>query len=234
MNKNIVTKVSKNRQPIKNRLQKYAMGSSSLAVLSGVLGQTAVCSAGVISLNTGTLIDGSTLNPDGSGSLGASAQLFLTFSSVATDYVSFFSGGGNLSFRGDVNFPTTIASDGGAYTGYYGVNDVVGMTPSNFKNYTNIVYGDTAYSVWSVDRSSGAIGFRDRDGKYGYIHVSWVTATQTLTFLGTGAFDDTPGNPITVTASVPEPSGYAAALGLGTLGLAYYRRRPGNKSRPKN
>ncbi len=113
---------------------------------------------------------------------------------------------------------------------YFAASAIVDAT-STF-NYGFLTSGDEGGNLgaWTSDRLNGAIGFRNGDGEYGYMLITWVAASKTLTFLGDGAFDDTPGVGITV---VPEPSEYAAALGLGALGLAYYRRRPGNKTRTK-
>ncbi len=230
--------VSKNRKPIMNRLQKYSQGYQGLAVLSGVLGQTAVCSAAITALDVGPLTNGTTLNAAGTGSLGNSTVNFNVSQSSNV--------GDTFQMRGDAGriiFNVTGGSgDGFAINGttntynnlkYFPVSSVVDS--SNSFNYGFVSYDPAGGNLddWLIDRPSGAIGFRLDDGEFGYIHVSWVAATKTLTFLGTGFFDDTPGAGITV-AAVPEPSDYAAALGLGALGIAYYRRRPGNKTRSKN
>ncbi len=91
--------VSKNLKPIMNRLQKYSKGSQGLAVLTGLLGQTAICSANITALDVGTLVNGATLNAAGTGSLGLSEIVDVSQSDDSNDLFIFVgnTGGGGPS-----------------------------------------------------------------------------------------------------------------------------------------
>ncbi len=235
-------KVSKNRKPIMNRLQKYSQVSQSLAVVTGVLGQTAICSASITALDVGSLTNGATVNGYGTGSLGTNVLLPIDQSSDPNDTLRVLTSGTNGSrviFQGFGSFSTlTMAYDYGIFAQspplhYFAPLSIVSSSNSFRRSgYLASYTPEQNLGSWTVDRPNGAIGFKNGDGEFGYINVSWVAATKTLTFLGTGFFDDEPGTSITI-AAIPEPSEYAAVLGLGALGLAYYRRRPGNKTRAK-
>ncbi len=233
MKTNIVkrTNVTKQRQPIKNRLQKYALGSQSLAVLSGVLGQTAICSAVLQNLDVSGIFNQTSVG-GGGGTLGTTYSLYLTQSSDVNDRLIF---NGNTFTLGDrvmvQGYNGARVFNSNNTLRYYPVgSSVTGNGSSSGNGY--LTYAINVFP-WVTDRLNGAIGFKNGDGELGFLNVSWVAATKTLTYLN-GFFDDDSGvTSITVTA-VPEPSEYAAALGLGAIGLAYYRRRPGSKSRPKN
>ncbi len=232
------SKVTNHRQLIMNRLQKYTLGSQSLAVLAGALSQTAICSAAVINLNLGGPIVGDTVIAGGGGSVGDVVQYNLGASSITQgDFIRFY--GPALT-----SYPfVTVGGYGGA--------SVISMQPGSYNVVTFYTVGSTingsqlfgltygylylgsnggGQDVWSANRT-GAIGFKTGDNQFGYFNISWDIAAKTLTILG-GKYESTASAGIVVTA-VPEPSEYAAALGLGAIGLAYYRRRPGNKTRPK-
>ncbi len=220
---------SNNQKPSNNRLQKYSLGSQSLAVLAGIMGQITISSAAIRVLDVGALTNGQTIN-----TAVPNTMLSLNFSETASsDSLTF---GGDPSFGGLLNLAgsggaSVLYNSGNIYSPkYFAVGSSVDSSSSENTETNYFTYGGGNYGDWTVDRPSGAIGFKNGDGEFGYMLVSWVAATNTLTFLGVGAFDDVPGTAITV---VPEPSEYAAALGLGALGLACYRRRPGNKSRSK-
>ncbi len=228
---------------LRQRLMKYSLGSQSIMVLSGLIGITTDSNANITALDI-PVIENQTISKGGTGTLGENVtKQYLTQSSDTDDQL-WINGG-------DAQDKMWIAGVYGARIGYeipggdtkvpsylpvgFNINLYsVGFTKANNILYRTYFYipGEGNLGDWNVDRPNGAIAIRNGDGEYGYLRVSWVAATSTMTFLS-GEFDDTPAAVITVTA-VPEPVEYAAALGLGALGLAYYRRRPGNKSRPKN
>ncbi len=227
------SKVSNQRKPIMKRLQKYTLGSQGLAVLSGVLGQTVISSASVQVLDVSAIIDKTSV-AGGGGTLGDNINFFLTDSADGND---------RIRLAGDTNPRLFIQGENGAYVlhdgsgvnavpRFYNVGDEVNGagTVGEFGYISRL---GTVNSPWDVDHASGAMGFKNGDNEFFFINITWVAATKTLTYTGGMFQDDSAITSITVTA-VPEPSEYAAALGLGALGLAYYRRRPGNKTRPKN
>ncbi len=231
---------------IKHRLTKYSLGSQSVMLLSGLIGITTDSNANLTALDLST-IENESISKNGVGTIDPDrVRQDLTQSSDSNDELWVNGGGVGL---GDV----MITGVYGARIGYVTRNSTkvprylsvgfninlnsVGFTKANQFIYDTLVYdvgyGNLGSDQWQVDRPNGAIAFRNGDGNYGFIRVSWVASTSTMTFLS-GVFEDTENN-ITVTAApVPEPAHYAAALGLGALGLAYYRRRPGNKTRAKS
>ena len=68
------------------------------------------------------------------------------------------------------------------------------------------------------------MGFRSGNGHYGYLEVTWTSATDTFQILS-GAYESVAGVGITAGAApVPEPS--TAVLSLGALAAgAFIRRR---------
>ncbi len=231
-----LNKVSYQRKSIMNRLQKYTLESQGLAVLSGVLGQTAISSAAITMLDVGTLTSGSTLNAAGTGSLGLSVQVDISQSSSPADSFTFV---GNTAGVGTVRatefggnaWATEYGTVGYDSLQYFAAGSTVDETFFfGYGDITSGLFGNVR--AWIIDRPNGAIAFKNGDGEYGYMFVDWNASSKTLKFLGSGFFDNTPGTAITVGA-VPEPADYAAALGLGALGLAYYRQRSGNKTRSK-
>ncbi len=233
-----LTTASKQRNPIMNRLQKYSMGSQSLALLSGVLGQTAICSASVQVLNLDGPNIGDTFIAGGGGSAGDLVNYLLDSSPNSSYDKLRFLGTSDVSgavfldgISGAVFFSTSTTSSPSPLL--YEAGDIVdgSLTTAPGHGYIYRGLGGGALGVWSVDRT-GAIGFKTADNQFGYVNVAWDVSEKTLTILG-GSYESTASTGITVTA-VPEPSEYAAALGLGALGLTYYRRRPGNKTRAKN
>lgn len=224
-----------------NRLQKYSLSSHGLAMLSGILGQISLCSAAINALDTGNLISGFMMVEEGEGDPNISgeyvAMLNLSQSSVSNDTLQFTTGYSYFIYD---YFLSGFADNGAKFIsdGMSNSFDIMkyfapGSIVDNHSTNTTTAYFSFNNPIgdWVVDRPNGAIGFINGDGEFGYIFVDWVASTKTLTFLGAGFFDDTPGTGITV---VPEPSEFAAALGLGAIGVAYYRRRSGNKTRPKN
>lgn len=170
---------------------------------------------------------GLTFKPDGIGTSGSSTvDQDISQSSYVGDKFSFLVNGNNLnvSGSGDTYFYSITATSGS--TIYYSVGQTVNGLADTGNGTGSIVSTGTNVGAWTVDRPNGAIGFENAEGETGYIRVSWVAATQTLTILS-GAFEDAGGS-IFVTA-VPEPS-TSALLGLGAIGVAYYRRLSGNNS----
>ncbi len=236
--------VSNQRKPIMNRLQKYALGSQSLAVLSWVLSQTAICSAGVINLNLDGPNVGETFVAVGGGTAGDTAGYLLDASINDIDDVIAFTAYssptlGPQLFLSSLSLGSEIFSAASGFlqsAHFYSVGSTVDGSLDTRPDLTYaFVYRSLsggALGDWTIDRN-GAIGFKTGDNQFGFFNVDWDVSAKTLTILG-GSIESTASTGIVVTAvAVPEPSEYAAALGLGALGLAYYRRRPGNKTRAK-
>lgn len=225
---------------IKNKIQKYSLGSQSIALMAGLLGITPLSYGSIIVLD-GTNLFGETSSFDGSGSLGEFYVYYLTQSADIDDRIIFSgrldNGVNHVSLRGTggIELANAATIEGFPTIKYFSTNSSVDQNSTfsigDIFSYTSASTNGLLGS-WETDRTSGAIGFRNGDGEYGFIRVSWDASNKTMTLIS-GAFDNSPGTAITVTA-VPEPSEYAAALGLGALGLAYYRRRHGNKTRSKN
>ncbi len=239
MKTNIVksTNVTKQRKTIMNKLKKYVLGSQSLAVLSGVLGQTAISSAVTVNLTLDGPNVGETFIAGGGGTGGNSVIYNLDASSVdQTDKIYF---AGTPSMNGSVlvfGIVATVFSSDSALprsAHFYSIGSTVDGSLNEGSGAGYVYNGDFGgpQDDWTVDHT-GAIGFKTGDNQFAFINISWDVSAKTLTILG-GKYESTASTGITVTA-VPEPSEYAAALGLGALGLAYYRRRSGNKTRPKN
>ncbi len=207
-------------------------------MLTSVLGQTAIGDAAIRPLTLDVFTNGSTINILGTGTHGPGFVVQdLSDSSNPNDQLyTRLTNGTTLFLYGHNGAAVAFEGYTSGYRAlkYYAVGDSVSSLGSFDYGVLHATNGSALAPDWVVDRPNGAIGFRNGDGEFGFFHVSWVAASRTLTFLGSGFYDDTPGTAITVTAAVPEPSEYAAALGLGALGLAYYRRRPGNKIRMKN
>jgi hypothetical protein len=67
------------------------------------------------------------------------------------------------------------------------------------------------------------IGFRSANNHYGYLEVTWTSATNTFEVLS-GAYESQPGVGIRAgAAAIPEPS--SAALSLGALAAGVFVRR---------
>ncbi len=236
---NKITNVTKNRKQIINKLHKYSQGSQSLMVMAGVLGQTVICSASVQILNLDGPNVGETLIAGGGGTAGDQPIYLLDSSASSSDALNFAgnsASGGRVFINGanGANIMNIGSGSNGAAIIYYALGESIDGSADN----SSVTYGYTfagafggARGDWTVDRPSGAIGFKNGDGEFGFLNVDWDVSTKSLTILG-GSYEDS-GAAITVTA-VPEPAEYAAALGLGALGLAFYRRRPENKTRLKN
>ncbi len=229
-----VTNNSELCKPAKHRLQKYSVGSTSLVVISGVLGSTAICSAVVVNLNLdGPQVD-QTLLAGGGGTAGNSATYLFDVSTTNTT--------DNFKFYGDPASGNRICLVGGIFTEgtgfppspiFYSIGSSVNGSGGD-TGYGYVYRGDSggAQGAWTTDRI-GAIGIKTGENQLGFFNVSWSVAAKTLTILG-GSIESTPGASITVTAPIPEPLEFTAALGLGALGLVYYRRRKGIKTRVKN
>ncbi len=223
MSTKLTTSISRHLTPIKNRIQSYSISSSSLALLSGILGQTVISSAAVIDLNLASLI-GTTFISTGSGTGGQTAGYSLDASSDSNDYLTFWGrvlSGDQLVivFGGSGSNIMTTGSNANYYS--YGsiVNGNLNSASTNgrlFHSYYGGAVGD-----WITNRI-GAIGFQTGDSQFGFINVDWNVSEKTMTILG-GKLETNLNTPIVVT-TVPEPAAYAAALGLGALGLAYYRK----------
>ncbi len=181
-------------------------------------------------------LEGKTFRPDGSGTAGETYDLDLTHTADVNDYLRIVgnTGSGTVIFvifkqGGDGAFSTGGGSNPSAL--FYNNGETIDGQLNQAPDYGYLVKAGTNKSGWTSDLSDGALGFQDSDGNFGYLSISWVASSQTLTVIS-GAFENSGGS---ITAgAVPEPSEYAAALGLGALGLAYYRRRQGNKTRSKN
>jgi MYXO-CTERM domain-containing protein len=94
---------------------------------------------------------------------------------------------------------------------------------SEFKTTTYPMSPDFGPNTYMGFRSGGgAAGYN-----YGYLEVTWASATQTFTILG-GAYETVPGAEISISTSsavVPEPVTSTALAGLATLAFVASRRR---------
>ncbi len=238
---NDITKVNTSAKR-QSRLHKYSLGSKSLAIIAGVLGQHATSNASVQVLNLdGPNVD-ETLIAGGGGTAGNLKIYNLDSSTTDTDDDLLFAGtataGGILRLfaRNDADVFTYLP--GGATKDvirFYAIGATVDGSLNTASSQGYIDHGSysSEQGVWESNQN-GAIGFKTGDNQFGFINVDWNVSTRTLTILG-GSYESTASTSLVVTSTaVPEPSEYAAALGLGALGLAYYRRRSGNKTRSKN
>ncbi len=225
--------IKDHQKSMKNELKKFSRGSQGLAVLSGVMGVASQSSGNIVELNLGALENMSfTTSPD------ETSIYYVSASNDADD--RFFISGGTIEITGQNGLlVATNYSINASFMapGFYNIGDVINT--SNFTsnlgtdNSNIITAGVTNFGDWTVDHANGAVAFRDPDsgnGGVGFLNITWDASSHLLTIKG-GSFNV--GTSITVT-DIPEPAEYAAALGLGALGLVYYRRRPGNKSRPKS
>ena len=93
----------------------------------------------------------------------------------------------------------------------------------NYQFFTS--FTDSYTSSISPDFGAGSyIGFKSANNHYGYLEVTWTSATNTFEILS-GAYESTPGVGIRAgAAAIPEPS--TAMLSLGALAAgAFIRRR---------
>ncbi len=221
------------RKTIINRITKYSQGSRKLTILSGICGTTTICSANIVSLNLDGPNVGETLIAYGGGTAGDSTVYQLDASTTDTsDSLTFF--GQNLGMDPTLQIlpnasgSLVMVDTGTSYLAYLAIGSTVDATLTTAGLAT--VSMNINFNSWTTDRN-GAFGFKTGDNQFGFINISWEAIAKTMTILG-GKYESTPNTSITVTA-VPEPSQYAAALGLGALGLSFYRRRSGNIARKK-
>ncbi len=236
MNTNIsklINDLQYNQRPIKNRLQNYVVSSKSMLTTAAVIGSTVGSTAAIQNIIDFDPIINKTFIAGGGGTGGNQVLYDITQSQTTGDGFRFTGGnpGGNISAWVEMFGSAEFFNDSGSpsIARYYQVGDTVDGNGST-GNFGYLAKNGNL-GAWIIDRLAGAVGFKNADGEFGFVNISWVAATSTFTVLG-GKFDDTPGTPIVVSAiGVPEPSDYAALLGLGAVGIAAYRRRPGNKVR---
>ena len=93
--------------------------------------------------------------------------------------------------------------------------------------------GNLSTYAFSQDFGAGSyVGFKTKDGNYGYLEVTWSKASKQF-FILSGAYESTPNTPILAGATpgggdgaVPEPaSGAIAALLMGGTALRQWRKK---------
>ncbi len=155
------TNVTKQLQPIMHRLQKYTQGYQGLAVLSGVLGQTAICSASVVNLN----LDGPNVNEtfisDGSGSAGSSVTYLIDSSTTdIDDQISFFATLSRISVGTGINGALLVTNSN--VIDYLSYGSVIDSSSTLTAGSFYITNSFIDLGPWTVDRT-GAIGFKTGD-----------------------------------------------------------------------
>ncbi len=219
------------------KISKYNLASQSLAVGVGMIGISQSTDATITALNLPGTIENVDFVENDSPSQFVVYNLALSTTDT-TDVFNFIGQGNYVGITGGDG--TTIKLATNSNINYdpklFNIGDSINVTSNaangyNVENlfYNVISYGNSERAPWTSDQTNVAIGFVSGDNQPGYFLINWVVATETMTVLG--GFIETSGSSITV-AAVPEPSEYAAALGLGATGLAYYRKLKSRKNRP--
>ncbi len=214
--------INKNNVSINKRLNQFAVGSRSVAVLAGAVGTAITADGSVVNLNLGTLSN-KTFKADGTGTGGGFGGVYFTFADSSK--IRFYGYNDQIQINGGNNaytFQYAILSDNAIY---YSSNSTVNGSRTQTTT-AKLAYNGNNLGSWTTNRLNGAIGFKTGDDKFGFFRVSWVASTKTLTVLS-GKIESVANTAI----AVPEPAEYAAALGLGVIGLAYYRKRKGLNKR---
>ncbi len=232
-------KVTKN---MKNRINKYTAGTQSLLLATGAFAAAQDTDATVVPLS----LPGTILNH----------TFDLTNGTQYVDYAVYgFGVNGTLRFYGFDNGITVkivglvpmaqvyVKTNTNSFQNYDAkifnpgdlvstISDVTGGYNTINYNLTSIHFNGNERSPWTSAHSDVALGFVTQSNHAGFININWDAANNAMTVLG-GAYENVSGLAITVTSAIPEPADYAAALGLGALGLAYYRNRRNLKQRAK-
>ena len=199
--------------------------------LGGYLTAAVTCStvastsqAAVVAMDI-TTIDG----PNGGNGAGFNRSVNLaTLSPGLRGYLSLFNSSSAVGITANGLFNTWVAGYGNFASPRKFDNDdaidssvVTGYLPARTLAFT---YSRDGVTHISPDFGPGSfIGFKDQDGRYGYLEVTWTAATRTYE-IHSGAYESVPGVAIRGVATIPEPS--TAVLSLGALAAgAFIRRR---------
>ena len=156
-----------------------------------------------------------------------------------------------ISYGGQLNFSHSTQKIG--LYGAYGLGFAAGAsnaTPVNFaagqtidssanfvQNNNSLFFRGFGAPVSSPDFGSGSyMGFKTTSGRYGWMEVTWTSATSQFQILS-AAYEDVIGTGILAgdtvgSAAVPEPGQVASSLlllALGSAGVAIQRRRAKKK-----
>jgi hypothetical protein len=215
-------------------------GYLAVGVGAGVLG-TSAADAGIINIDitsTGFDIDGVNAGLS-SGSTVTKTNFPFTGAGTLKISASGDRGLGGIQ-SGFVGVPTSFAAGSRAVTPLrLPLNTTIGASTSGWGNaaatqlfrfhYVNEYYGINKFYN-SADFGSGSyLGFRTQSGNYGWLNVTWASATGEFQIYS-GAYESVPGVSIAAGAvapvPVPEPS-TIAMLGAGALavGASAIRRR---------
>jgi hypothetical protein len=194
-----------------NRLTNYL----TTAVSAGTLASTA--SAAVVSLDVSSIS-----GPNGGVSSGGNSLVPLSTLGVdLTGYILIYNR--PSSYMG---LSVGIAANGPYASPWNFAGGAMIDAAASFVSYTpQTVFTDPLTNSISPDFGPNSfIGFRSDNNHYGYLEVTWTSATNTFEILS-GAYESTPGVGIRAgAAAIPEPS--TAMLSLGALAAgAFIRRR---------
>jgi hypothetical protein len=213
------------------------LGAYLAAGLGATTGITATSDAAIVTIDIG---------PTGFNIGGVNAGLSSGGFGERPDFP--FSGQGPLQFFND--FSRGGASPGFSYT-YTGLGGgsglefaVSGVSPqkfaqyatvgaaasfSSFRKFTVFDYSSFFQTVTAPDFGSNSyMGFRTDSGNYGWLEVTWTSATNQFQILS-GAYESVPNTPILAGQIVPEPStvalGGVGALVCGGAALRRWRKQ---------
>jgi len=218
------------RRQAAKKLAAYAIAPLSLGVLS-----CGEADAGVVSINVGPtgfniaginggVPAGSAENRDNFPTTGG-GMLYL-FNRNTTPF--------NIGLGGKKQLPPYLGLAINGNQLYAGPkNFAAGQTVGSNELFSPIV-GDSLFKYTSIyngtftspDFGAGSyMGFRDAQGRYGYLEVTWSSSSSQFQILS-GAYESVPGTPI----AVPEPA-TMGAIGVAALALGAGAIRRSRKAR---
>lgn len=213
--------------------RKLTLKMKSSSTKSGRLGSylTITVGAGTLAGTSEAAIVNLDLGPSGLNIAGVNAGLN---SSKTT--VPFPTGGVLEVYHRDGRDYTGLDGDYGlvfAISGGYAsprkfsAGDIIG---NQISNWSGTAY-DTVFRYGNFDISSdfgsgSFMGFRTAGGNYGWLEVTWDSASGNFEILS-GAYEDVPGVAIQAgpVAAVPEPASVLGTLGLLSAGMFLRRRK---------
>jgi hypothetical protein len=180
-------------------------GTADAAIVNLDIGPSGLDMGGV---NAGVTGDSKAVNPfPGGGSL----ELYHDGDYKGLD------GNGNLdfAFNGEYASPRNFAANaviGDSVTSWEGRSD---YTLFQYSDYVSPDFGQNSF-----------MGFRTANGNYGWLEVTWDSATGNFEILS-GAYEDVPGVAIQAgaMAAVPEPASVLGTIGLLAGGIFVRRRK---------